>query len=224
VLLLASVFGLTASALGQNDRSDPLCPHIVACQYEAPAFTIRVVDQQTGQPLADVHAITGWLAWGFHGSRAVLMVLEAVSDADGQLFFPAWGPVKSGVPGLLGGRDPLISLFRPGYRTKLIYNATPIGQPETARVHAFDPAGRTFELSRFQGSPTEETAELRKGGDPLEGTTMSEHDPLSFRRAYANRLRRVRAKAQSLPYRSPDLESLLWRLKTGTEYLDPGGG
>ena len=53
-LLLASVLGLTASALGQNDKSDPLCPHIVACQYEAPAFSIRVVDQQTGQPLADV--------------------------------------------------------------------------------------------------------------------------------------------------------------------------
>ena len=127
-LLLVSMVGIVASAPAQNDRSDPLCPHIVACQYEAPAFTIRVVDQQTGQPLADVHAIAAWLIYGFHGRRGVLMALEAVSSADGQLSFPAWGPVKSGVEGLVPARDPLISLFRPGYRAKLILNSPPLNQ------------------------------------------------------------------------------------------------
>ena len=141
MLLVVSLFGLVASALGENDRSDPLCPHIVACQYEAPAFMIRVVDQHTGQPLADVHAIASWLVYGFHGRRGVLMALEAVSGPDGQLSFPAWGPVRSGAEGLIAGRDPLISLFRPGYHARLIYNATLIGQAETARVHAFDHPG-----------------------------------------------------------------------------------
>ena len=50
-------------------QSDPLCPHIVACEYEAPAFTIRVVDQQTGQPLGDVHAIATWLVYGFRAAE-----------------------------------------------------------------------------------------------------------------------------------------------------------
>ena len=119
LLLAVSVLGLAASALGQNDRSDPLCPHIVACQYEAPAFTIRVVDQQTGQPLADVHAIASWLIYGFHGRRGIMMALEAVSGPDGQLSFPAWGPIKSGTEGMVAGRDPIITLFRPGYRTSI---------------------------------------------------------------------------------------------------------
>jgi hypothetical protein len=225
VLLLASVVGVVASAPAQNDRSDPLCPHIVACQYEAPAFTIRVVDQQTGQPLADVHAIAAWLIYGFHGRRGVLMALEAVSGADGQLSFPAWGPVKSGVEGLVPARDPLISLFRPGYRAKLILNSPPINQSETARVHAFDRAGETFELVRLSDtSAAAVIAELRKAADPLEGTSLSEHDASSFRRIYANRLRNVRTIAEHLEAKSADLESLLWRLRTGIEYLDPGGG
>ena len=162
LLLVVSVLGLAASALGQNDQSDPLCPHIVACQYEAPAFTIRVVDQQTGQPLADVHAIAAWLVYGGHGRRGVLMALEAVSGPDGQLSFPAWGPVRSGIEGVVPGRDPMISLFRPGYRARLIYNATPLEPSDTARVHAFDQAGETFQLLPFQGTTAEVIVELRK--------------------------------------------------------------
>jgi hypothetical protein len=223
LLLFASLFGLAASAPAENDRSDPLCPHIVACQYEAPAFTIRVVDQQTGQPLADVHAIAAWLVYGFHGRQGVLMALEAVSGPDGQLSFPAWGPVRSGVEGLVGGRDPLVSLFRPGYRTQLLLNATPIERSDTARVHAFEKAGSTVKLVSFHGSPAETVSELRTAATPLEGTTLSQDDPLPFRRAYANRLRRVKIEAERSDHRSGDLDSLLWRLSTGIIFLDPGG-
>ena len=189
------MLGLGASAQGQNDRSDPLCPHIVACQYEAPAFTIRVIDQQTGQPLADVHAIASWLIYGFHGRRGIMMALEAVSGPDGQLSFPAWGPIqeRNGRNRSLE-RDPIISLFRPGYRARLIYNTTPIGRAGTARVHAFDQPGGTFDLLSFQGDASLEIAELRKGADPLEGASLSEDDPSAFRRAYANRLRRARLR------------------------------
>ncbi len=221
-LLVASVLGLTASALGQNDKSDPLCPHIVACLYEAPGFSIRVVDQQTGQPLADVHAIAAWLV--YDRRRGVLMALEAVSGPDGQLSFPAWGPVKSGVEGMIAGRDPLISLFRPGYRARLIHNATPVGQPDAARVHAFNQAGSTFELSLFRGTPSETIVELQKAADPLEGTSLSDQDPLPFRRAYANRLRLIKAEADRIAGQSRDLDTLLWRLRTGIDFLDFGGG
>jgi hypothetical protein len=196
----------------------------VACQYEAPAFTIRVVDQQTGQPLADVHAIAAWLVYGFHGRRGVLMALEAVSGADGQLSFPAWGPVKSGVEGLVLARDPLISLFKPGYRAKLILNSSPISQSETARVHAFDQAGHVFELTPLSNDLLDTITELRKARNPLEGATVSDSDPQPFKRIYVNRLRRVRAEAGRLPRQHSDVELLLWGLDADINSFGLGGG
>ena len=224
LLLLASLLGPTVSALAQNVRSDPLCPHIVACEYQAPAFTIRVVDQQTGQPLADVHAIASWLVYGFHGRRGILMALEAVSGPDGQLSFPAWGPIRSGVEGLIGGLDPLVSLFRAGYRTKLIHNATPIEQPDTARIHAFHQSRETFELIPLQSSPNEAIMELRRADDAFEGASLSKYDPISFRQAYVRRLRLVRAEVERLPRATPQVEQFLKILDDDIRFFEAGGG
>jgi hypothetical protein len=211
--------GLAASP---GDKSDPLCPHIVACEYEAPAFTIRVVDKQTGQPLAGIHGIATWIAYGGPRRRWPLMVLEGVSGPDGQLSFPAWGPIRSGTEGVLPGDDPVISLFLPGYRAALIYNASPIGLPHTARVRSFDPAGRSFALVPFQGTTAELLAELRKAGDPFDGETVSEHDPESFQQTYVNRLRRIRLEAERLPY-DRDVEQLFWRLDSSIRLFTRGG-
>ncbi len=125
---------------------------------------------------------------------------------------------------MVSRRDPIVSLFRPGYRSKLLYNATPVGQADAARVHAFEQAGQTFELISFRGTSSEAITELRRGADPLDGAGVSEHDPLPFRRAYANRLRRVKVEADRISDQSGNLDSLLWRLRTGIEFLDPGGG
>jgi hypothetical protein len=221
VLLLASVLGLTASALGENDRSDPLCPHIVACQYEAPAFTIRVVDQQTGQPLADVHAIASWLV--YDRRRGVLMALEAISGPDGQLAFPAWGPMRSAVAGMVEGRDPIISLFRPGYRAKLIHNATPVEQLFTARVHAFSQAGDTFELVQFQGNPDEALADLRRADDTFEGASLSQDAPISFRQAYMRRLGLIKREVERLPRAVPQVDRFLKLLNDDIRFFEAGG-
>ena len=201
-------------------QSDPLCPHIVACEYEAPAFSIRVVDQQTGQPLADVHAIATWLVYGGPRRRGPLMALEAVSGPDGRLSFSAWGPVRSGLEGVLPGRDPIISLFRPGYYAQLIHNATPGGQPDTARVHAFDQAGETFKLVRLRGASAETIAELWKAADPFEGASPSRFDPSPVRQAYVDRLRRVRSEAERLPRDLPDLQQLLWAVNGGIRLFE----
>jgi hypothetical protein len=213
--------GLAASP---GDKSDPLCPHIVACEYEAPAFTIRVVDKQTGQPLAGIHGIATWIAYGGPRRRWPLMVLEAVSGPDGQLAFPAWGPVRSGTEGVLPGDDPVISLFLPGYRAALIYNASPIGLPHTARVRSFDPAGRAFALVPFQGTTAELLAELRKAGDPFDGEAVSEHDPESFQQTYVNRLKRVIPQVERIPNRTRDVENFLWTLNADIRSYKRGGG
>lgn len=207
-LLFVSVVGLAASVWGQ---SDPLCPHITACEYEAPAFSIRIVDQQTGQALGEVHAIATWLVYGGPRRRGPLIALEAVSGPDGRLSFPAWGPVRSGLEGVLPGSDPMISLFRPGYRAMLIYNAGTPG-PHTARVRAFDQAGQTFGLAPFQGTTGEAIVELRKARNPFDGATPSDYDPEAVQRAYVSRLQLVMREAERLPREWPDVERLLWGL------------
>ena len=203
-------------------KSDPLCPHIVDCEYEAPAFTIRVVDKQTGQPLAGIHGIASWIAYGGPRRRWPLMVLEAVSGPDGQLSFPAWGPVRSDAEGVLPGYDPVISLFLSEYRAGLIHNASTLGQPDTARVRPFNPAGRAFQLDPFQGSTADTMAELRNAGNPFGGATLSEYDPEPFQRTYVTRLRRIRAEAERLPY-DRDVGQLFWRLDSSIRLFTRGG-
>jgi hypothetical protein len=136
--------------------------HAQAClgQYpcwESPGFTIRVIDRQTQEPLAGVHALAEWIAYGGFGRRGIFMAQEAVSGADGWLVFPPWGPFRGYEPGMLGLHDPAITLFRPGYLPELehgrrvIYNATPPDQTELTRVRRFGRDGATFGMEPFRG-------------------------------------------------------------------------
>src|SRR5262249_48540523 len=80
------------------------------CTFESPAFTFTVVDAETRQPLADVHALAEWESIGTTGRRSgPLVALDAVSASDGGLSFPGWGPLKGSRGGLEIGRDPVIT-------------------------------------------------------------------------------------------------------------------
>ena len=218
------VLGFLVSIAGDaQGQQDPLCTFLGGCEFEAPGFTIRVVDEQTGQPVPDAHAIAVWVRYGMYGRTGPLMALEAVSSADGTLTFPAWGPLRGGT-GLMPGRDPAISIFKPGYRALLLHNATPLGQPDSARVHAFRLAGRRVELARFQGTPTETVAELRKAATPLEASGPSVDHPASIRQVYVHRLRLVRAEAERLPRNLADVEALFWQLDSSIRLFNAGGG
>src|SRR5262249_11329267 len=144
-------------------------------------------------------------------------------QADGSLTFPAWGPLRGGT-GLMPGRDPIISIFKPGYRASLLYNATPLGQGDEARVHAFHLAGRRVTLTPFRGTPAELVAELRKASVPVEGSGPPAGASQSIRKVYAHRLRIVRAEAEQLPQTLPDLSTLFWQLDTGIRHYESGGG
>ena len=203
-------------------QSDPLCPYIGGCEYEAPAFSIRVVDQETGQPLPDVHAMAVWNQYGPHGNKGPVMALDAVSDADGVISFPAWGKVRGGSTGLIPGQDPGVSLYRPGYRTLVIVNPTPTGRPLNTQVHAFLRKDTTYALSRFQGSLAETLVELRKAARPFTGTGASRYDPAAIRQVYINRWIRVRAAAAGLPQENADVAQFLWGLNEGIELFQRG--
>jgi hypothetical protein len=218
---LIILIALATAAWGQ---SDPLCPWLAGCEYEAPGFSIRVVDKRTGEPLPDVHALAMWNQFGGPGREGPVMALEAISDANGFVSFAAWGPVRGGGTGLVPGRDPAISLFRPGYATLLIENHSPVGRPFNTRVHAFQQTGQTFGMTTFQGMPAETVVELTKAADPLTGSGLSQHDLSAIRRAFVNRWMRVRAEAQRLPRHLPQVEQLLRFLEDDIRLFTSGGG
>src|SRR5262245_50755221 len=120
LLLFALTIPLPAGA-GQ------LCDIVpMPCMYESPAFTFTIVDAETQARLADVHALVEWQVHGPGGRlNGPLIVMDAVSQSDGVLAFPAWGPLEGPADGIGIGRDPIISVFKPGYKALLIYNGDP---------------------------------------------------------------------------------------------------
>jgi hypothetical protein len=134
------------------------------------------------------------------------MALEAVSRPDGQISFPAWGPISATTEGMMYGRDPIISLFRPGYRAKTIYNSSAYGPASPERVHAFSHAGQTFELAPFQGTPKETLLELRKSDDPSEGAHPGPDAPRHLRSVYLGRLIRISTEVDRLPQSLPEVQ------------------
>src|SRR5262245_16447899 len=142
---------LVTSRGDARGQQDPLCPYFAGCEFEAPAFSIRVVDERTGQPVPDAHVMAIWIVYGMYGRKAPLMALEAVSADDGTVTFPAWGPLRGGSTGLEPGHDPAISVFKPGYRTLFVINPTPLSQALLARVHPFHRPGQALALVPFDG-------------------------------------------------------------------------
>ena len=123
------------------------------CTFEALPFKFTVIDAETRQPLADVHALAEWQTHGPGGRlNGPLMALDAVSDPGGLLSFPGWGPIQGPVTGIGIGRDPVITLFKTGYKALVINNGSPPGTRETQRVRRFGQNGRTYALEAFRGT------------------------------------------------------------------------
>lgn len=197
-----------------------LCDYLpIACVYEGAPFTIKVVDAETGQPLAGVHALAEWQQYGTYGSGGPLMVQDAVSGAEGVLTFPAWGPVSGSRVGLDSPRDPLVTLFKSGYRARLIDNDVgDVPRESTAKHRRFGQDGATFALEPFRGTPEEWAAELQKvafphmpaGDDALE----------RFHIPYGHRARLVWAERDRLPARFSERGQIFWQLEGLLSRLD----
>jgi hypothetical protein len=216
---LTGIVVLVAAA-GAHGQQDPLCPYFAGCEFEAPGFTIRVVDERTGEPVSDAHVMAIWIVYGMYGRKGPIMTLEAVSGSDGTVTFPAWGPLRGGSTGLEPGHDPAISVFKPGYRTLFVINPTPLSQELLARVHPFHRAGQAFALVPFQGPAAETIAELRKAAYPL--SYPSSRAPQVVRDAYVHRYRRVRVELERLP-RDTEVSRFLRRLDEEIQAYRTGG-
>jgi hypothetical protein len=179
--------------------AEVMCDWFFRCLYESPGFRFRVVDAETKQPLADVHALAEWVMEGSHGRSGPLMVQDAVSGADGWLRFPAWGPTRGYRTGLVLNLDPGITLFKPGYKTRLLQNAYPPETTETTRVRHFGEDGKDIALEPFGGTPREWVLHLDHAAYPRTIGRTSEAQLAPFRRPYLNRIRRVWSEVRKLP-------------------------
>ena len=201
-------------------HANPICNWFGYCLYESPGFSIKVVDQNTGQPLADVHALAEWTQYGFHGSGGVLIAQDAVSAADGVLKFPAWGPTRGSSRGLVLNQDPVVSLFKPGYVVLIIHNAP--GSDERAHVRGLKQDGQTFKLEPFRGPLDVWIKELRLAASPAHVGVPLEAQA-EMRTAYLNRFVRLFSEAQKLPISRKEVQQLINYLTDRINYTQGDG-
>ncbi len=199
-----------------NARADFLCSWLLQCFYESPGFKIRVVDKETGKPLADVHALAEWIQYGYHGTGGPLMVQDAVSSSDGRLDFPGWGPIRGSTAGLSLNQDPVVSLFRPGYVVLIINNAP--GRDERARVRGLKQDGQTFVLERFQGPVEAWINELRLAANPTQGG-VPQGATREMRDAYLKRFRVLDLEARQLPSNHKEVDRFVNYLRDRINFV-----
>ena len=192
------------------------------CQYEAPPFTLTLVDAATSQPLADVHALAEWQMEGAGGRlNGPLMTLDAVSGPDGVINFGGWGPIDGPASGLGIGRDPVLTLFKSGYAPLILNNGDPPGLSETERVRPFRQSGRRYAMEPFLGTPEAWLKQLQRvwlgiagqrGGDSL----------LRFREPYLTRLRRIASERKLFPAPPRYEGSFFWHVDREIKFLEDG--
>lgn len=133
--------------------------------FSAEPITATIVDAETKQPLKDVIVVAHWqlVEGGFLDSSVPageLMVMEAVTDAEGKFHFPAWGP-KYDFMGRMKTDDPQLIIFKPGYKFRVLTNewiSSEIRDYQAMRRSDWD--GKTIRLSKASD-------DLKKYGDSL---------------------------------------------------------
>jgi hypothetical protein len=197
-----------------NVRADIMCSWFVQCFYQSPGFKIRVVDKETGKPLADIHALAEWIQYGMHGQYPGLMAQDAVSGTDGWLVFPPWGPIRGSSGGLRPSQDPEITLYKIGYQVTTLINRVE-QSVQYDRARGFAQNGQSFAVGTFGGNWDERVKQLfeaRGRGAP----TYKESIEL-FGEPYLNRWRRVRSEMQLQPQR---YESQLFGINRSIKFLE----
>lgn len=212
-LLLVLIFPTS-----QRVEANVVCEWFWYCVYESPGFRITVVDGESGKPIPDVHALATWVQYGPHGGGGPLMAQEAVSGPDGALIFQPWGPLHGSKTGLELNQDPVISLFRPGYKLMLINNAP--GRDPTARARGLTQNGRTFSMEPFRGASEQWVKELEGAAFPMSGPSASA--PENVPRAYLSRKQRVKTEIEKLPPNRKDVARLLDAVQRSMKFLEEG--
>jgi hypothetical protein len=128
-------------------------PAILAqpAEYSGAEIRARVVDIETQKPLEGVFVVARWeLDQSLSRERKPLHVLETVTDAKGEFYFPRWGPKPRPPFTRLWGGDPRLVFFKPGYEPMTRGNAF-APNDDAVRVSQLD--GQTILATPFRGTP-----------------------------------------------------------------------
>jgi hypothetical protein len=199
-------------------RADQPCEAVpMPCTFEALPFEFRVIDAETHQPLADVHALAEWQIEGVGGrANGPLMVQDMLSGSDGLISFEAWGPLQGPWTGLVIGSDPVVTLFKTGYKAMRLNNGyLPPGQ-ERERVRRFVRKDTTYALEPFRGTLEQWLEQL----DRLWGLPRSEEQSVKFRTPYLNRIRRISAERYKFPQDQRRFEGFFWHVDRTLKFLE----
>jgi hypothetical protein len=121
--------------------------------HVAAPTTAKVVDSATGQPIEGANVVATWnLEGGLEGGAITghAMVMEAVTDANGQFRFPGWGPTLGYAAGDIKAAAPELLIFKSGYRYWTARNHALL-RPAPVYMHS-DYDGAVIKLDRFAGS------------------------------------------------------------------------
>jgi hypothetical protein len=148
------------------------CTSLAHQPYSAEAIEAWVVDGETGKPLEGVIVVANWLLMrGTIGGRShlrPLVVLEAVSDANGRFFFPAWGPVPHDTAGFLDYEDPKLWFFKPGYGFSAVANHYGNDYRTKPSRRTSEWNGKSIRLKRFPGDEAAYAEHLARAGSSVE--------------------------------------------------------
>jgi hypothetical protein len=102
------------------------CLPLAACGfYSADPITARVVDADTGTPLAGVNVVAAWRIEGgmnYGATVGYMNVMETVTDKDGNFDFPGWGPRPNMHFGKIFLEAPALMFYKAGYRFNAMGN------------------------------------------------------------------------------------------------------
>jgi hypothetical protein len=152
-----------------------ILPGCATYRHSAESIEAWVVDADTNQPLEGVIVTANWQieigSISGHGCcPEQLMIMETVTGKNGRFYFPAWGPkavkTRSPMPGLseayLGMDDPLILLFKNGYKYEALTNKHAVSKFEywNLPVRQSDWNGKTVKMKKFRGTLKEYAQQL----------------------------------------------------------------
>lgn len=144
-----------------------LLPLMDGCQQPSPEtlsaepVAARVVDKDTGQPLAGVVIMANWeLHQGSltgHALPCAVDVEEAVTDENGDFRIAGWGPVTVDSSCEMRDENPSLILFKSGYYEGGVDN-NPVNPLKTVSVSRSVWNGKTMKMRKFPDM------DLRKSG------------------------------------------------------------
>jgi len=171
IALFICLFTTGISTVSANDNSTWI-PKVFFSLFGGVAgapISGKIVDYETGKPIAGVSVFAHWDKTSWHGSIiGVVAAVEAITDEKGRYVLPEWGPLMSSVSDRDLMEYPQIHLFKFGYHPLTVRErALVISGPREIERMSLNSSweGKTLELKsvKNQGHEYAKTVSSKMG-------------------------------------------------------------